>query len=84
MKMRETFVRQLAAALWDEFEQSHEVPPSLSGKKFKDLGVPTQNVWLRLARRAAVEIHKFEMSQRDPNRSIRKKRDISTSGSSTG
>jgi len=72
--MRESFVRQLAAGLWNEFEQSVEVPMTLSGKEFKQLGVPTQNVWLRIARRAVTEIHKFEVKQRDPSRTTRKKR----------
>lgn len=47
--MRETFVRQLAASLWDEYKQSYLAPKKLSSKEFEQLGVPTQSLWFCIA-----------------------------------
>jgi hypothetical protein len=67
--MRKILVRRLAAALWDEFELSTEGP----GRGFEQLGIPTQNAWLRIARRAVAEIRKFERIRRSSDRPARKK-----------
>ena len=44
-------LHRLAGLLWDEFKM---IDPE--SKKFEDLGAPSQNVWLRLARVAVIYV----------------------------
>lgn len=43
-------ILELAAELWRDYERSEPmISEKLSGKEFSQLGVPSQNVWIRIA-----------------------------------
>ena len=51
MRLEDQELRRLAGLLWDEFRVIDS-----ESKKFDELGVPSQNVWFRLARVAVKHV----------------------------